>query len=60
MKDLHTIFEKILNALPIQIERERNKVVDPREWHPDTYLEWHESRDELQMSYNEGYGRGRF
>jgi hypothetical protein len=58
---LRPLFQEILlHALPAQIERERNKVVDPRKWHPETYLEHHENRDELQMSYNEGYGRGRF
>ena len=57
-KDLHPIFKKILNALPMQIERERNKVVDPRKWHPETYYEIHENREELQIRYEVGYGRG--
>lgn len=57
MSNLHPYFEEILrNALPTQIERERNKVVKPREWHPEKYMEYHENRDELQERFDD-YGR---
>lgn len=58
--ELHPVFQQILNdALKSQIEREKSKVVKPREWHPETYMEWHENREELQY-LNNGYERSRF
>jgi len=61
MNNLHPIFQKILeNALNVQIERERNKIVKPREWHPETYLEFHESREELGIIHSDYGQRGWF
>ena len=56
-KQLHPTFQTILNnALNIQIERERKQ---PKERQRETYLEWHESREELQY-LNNGFERSRF
>ena len=57
MSNLHPYFEEIIqeaikNALPIQIERERNK---PRIYNQDLYIEYHESRDELEMEPEMGW-----
>lgn len=51
------IQELIENALSVQIERERNKLAHPREFHPEKYMEIHESRQELGEEYREYGGR---
>jgi hypothetical protein len=54
--ELHPIFQAILNALPNQIERERNKITPPKQRNPWAYMAEHESAEELQECYD-GYGR---
>jgi hypothetical protein len=51
------IQELIETALSKQFDRERNRLAQPREWHPETYLEYHESRQELGEEYREYGGR---
>jgi hypothetical protein len=61
---VHPLFDKILaDHFHTQAPLERiYPIVKPqaRPMSNEDYLEYHEGRDELQMSYNEGYGRGRF
>jgi hypothetical protein len=54
--ELHPIFKQILNALPQQIERERNKITPPKQRNPWQYMEEHESGEELR-ELCDGYGR---
>jgi 2-iminoacetate synthase ThiH len=58
--ELHPIFQQILDALPQQIERERNKITPPKQRSPWQYMEQHESAEELGIKHSDYGMRGWF
>ena len=59
--NLHPIFQQIIeNALPQQVERERNKLAQPKQRSPWKYMEEHETAEELGIKHSDYGMRGWF